>query len=136
MHGHMNVKFEYKLLASDMRSSEQPLKLWVFCRVHCTNNSSTRGLKEEYWLKVRRIFGPKRDKVTVHKKLLNQDLYDFCSPYILVIKPRMVRWYEHVAYIGHKRNACSILVGKGEGKRPLGRSGVHGRMILKWILKK
>ena len=86
-------------------------------------------------MKVRRAFGLKRDKVTVHKKLLNQDLHDFCSPYILVIIPRMVRWYEHVAYIGHKRNACRILVGKGEGKKPLGRSGVGGRMILKWILK-
>jgi len=87
-------------------------------------------------LKVRRIFGPKRDKVTVHKKLLDQDLYDFYSPIILVIKPRMVRWYKHVAYIGHKRNGCRVLVGKGEGKRPLERSGVGGRMILKWILKK
>jgi hypothetical protein len=87
-------------------------------------------------LKVRTIFEPKRDKVTVHKKLLNQDLHDFCSPYILVIKPRMVRWCEHVAYTGHIRNACRVLMGKGEGKRPLGRSGVGGRMILKWILKK
>jgi hypothetical protein len=48
----------------------------------------------------------------------------------------MVRWYEHVAYIGHKGNPCRVLVGKGEGKRPLRRSGVAGRMILKWILKK
>jgi hypothetical protein len=32
-------------------------------------------------------------------------------------------------------NAYKILVGKPEGKRPLGRlTGIDGRMILKWIL--
>jgi hypothetical protein len=29
----------HKLLASNMGGNEQPLKLWVFCRVHCTNDS-------------------------------------------------------------------------------------------------
>jgi hypothetical protein len=32
-----------------------------------------------------------------------------------------VRWAEHVARMGEKRNAYRILVGKPEGKRPLGR---------------
>jgi hypothetical protein len=32
-----------------------------------------------------------------------------------------MRWVRHVARIGEKRNACRILVGKPEGKRPLGR---------------
>jgi hypothetical protein len=32
-----------------------------------------------------------------------------------------VRWAGHVQRIGEKRNACSILVAKPEGKRPLGR---------------
>jgi hypothetical protein len=31
-------------------------------------------------------------------------------------------WAEHVAHMGEKRNACRILMGKPEGKRPLGRS--------------
>jgi hypothetical protein len=32
-----------------------------------------------------------------------------------------MRWAGHVARIGETRNACRILVGKPEGKRPLGR---------------
>jgi hypothetical protein len=32
-----------------------------------------------------------------------------------------VRWLRHVARMGAKRNAYMILVGKPEGKRPLGR---------------
>jgi hypothetical protein len=38
-----------------------------------------------------------------------------------MIKSRRMRWAGHVARIGEKRNACRILVGKPEGKRPLGR---------------
>jgi hypothetical protein len=36
-----------------------------------------------------------------------------------MIKSR-IRWAEHVARIGEKRNAYRILVGKPTGKRPLG----------------
>jgi hypothetical protein len=39
----------------------------------------------------------------------------------LFIKSRRMRWAGHVARMGEKRNACRILVGKLEGKRPLGR---------------
>jgi hypothetical protein len=38
-----------------------------------------------------------------------------------MIKSRRVRWAGHVARMGEKRNACKVLVGKLEGKRPLGR---------------
>jgi hypothetical protein len=38
-----------------------------------------------------------------------------------MIKSRRVRWAEYVARMGEPRNACRILVGKPEGKRPLGR---------------
>jgi hypothetical protein len=34
---------------------------------------------------------------------------------------RMMRWAGHVARIGAKRNAYRLLLGKPEGKRPLGR---------------
>jgi hypothetical protein len=38
-----------------------------------------------------------------------------------MIKSRKMRWARHVARKGEKRNACMILVGKPEGKRPLER---------------
>jgi hypothetical protein len=40
---------------------------------------------------------------------------------IRIIKSRRMRWAGHVARIGEKRNAYRLLVGKPEGKRPLGR---------------
>jgi hypothetical protein len=38
-----------------------------------------------------------------------------------MINSRRMRWAEHVARMGEKRNAYRMLVGKPEGKRPLGR---------------
>jgi hypothetical protein len=38
-----------------------------------------------------------------------------------MIKSRRLRWADHIARMGEKRNVCRILVGKPEGKRPLGR---------------
>jgi hypothetical protein len=38
-----------------------------------------------------------------------------------MIKSRRMRWAGHVARMGEKRNAYRILLGKPEGKRPLGR---------------
>jgi hypothetical protein len=38
-----------------------------------------------------------------------------------MIKSRRMRWAGHVARLGETRNAYRILVGKPEGKRPLGR---------------
>jgi hypothetical protein len=74
---------------------------------------------------LRRIFGPKRDEVTGDwRKLHNEELHNFySSPSIFrMIKPRKMRWAGHVAQKGRKWNAYRILVGKREGKRPLGRS--------------
>jgi hypothetical protein len=46
----------------------------------------------------------------------------YSSPNIIItIKSRRIRWTGHVARVGQKRNAYEILVGKPEGKRPLGR---------------
>jgi hypothetical protein len=40
---------------------------------------------------------------------------------VRIIKSRRMRWAGHVARMGEKRNANRLLVGKPEGKRPLGR---------------
>jgi hypothetical protein len=47
---------------------------------------------------------------------------------------RKTKWPEHVAGMRAKRNAYRILVGKPEGKKPLGRTR-HRWIILKWILR-
>jgi hypothetical protein len=72
---------------------------------------------------LRRIFGPKRDKMTGEcGKLHNEELRDlYSSPSIIrIIKPRRMRWAGHVARMREKRNAYRLLVGKSEGSRPLG----------------
>jgi hypothetical protein len=38
--------------------------------------------------------------------------------------------------MGERRGAYRALVGKPEGKRPLGKPGVDGRIILKWIFER
>jgi hypothetical protein len=73
---------------------------------------------------LRRIFGPKRDEVTGDlRKLHNEELHKLYSlPNIIrMIKSRRMRWEGYVARMGEKRNAYRILVGKPDGKRPLGR---------------
>ena len=86
-------------------------------------------LREERTLRVfenrvlRRIFVPKWDEVTREwRKLHSDELNDlYSSPNIVrVIKPRRVRWAGHVAHIGERRGVNRVLVGKPEGKRPLG----------------
>jgi len=59
----------------------------------------------------------------VEKKLHNKELNDlYSSPSIVrVIKSRRMRWAEHVACMGEDRGVYRVLVGKPEGKRPLGR---------------
>jgi hypothetical protein len=73
---------------------------------------------------LRGIFGLKRDEVTGEwRKLHNKELRDlYSSPSIIrIIKSRRMRWAGHVARMGEKRNAYRLLVGKPEGKIPLGR---------------
>jgi hypothetical protein len=74
---------------------------------------------------LRRIFGPKMDEVTGGwRKLHNEDLHGlYSSPGIVrVIKATRMRWAGHVARRGELRGAYNILVGRPEGRKPLGRS--------------
>ena len=73
---------------------------------------------------LRRIFGPMKDEVTGEwRRLHNEGLNDlYSSPNIVqVIKSRRMRWAGHVARMGEERGVYRVLVGKPEGKRPLGR---------------
>ena len=73
---------------------------------------------------LRRGYGPKRDKVTGDwRKLHNEELSDLYSlaNIVQVVKPRRMRWAGHVARMGEGRGVYRVLVGKPEGKSPLGR---------------
>jgi hypothetical protein len=87
-------------------------------------------LREEQRLRVfentvlRRIFGPKEDEATGHwRRLHNEERNNlYLSPNIIrVIKSRRLRWAGHVPRMGEERGAYRILVGRPEGRRPLGR---------------
>jgi len=87
-------------------------------------------LREERKLRVfenrvlRRIFGPRREEVTGEwRRLHNEELNDFYSSsnIVRVMKLRRMRWAGHVARMGKERGVYRVLVGKPEGRRPLGR---------------
>jgi hypothetical protein len=86
-------------------------------------------LREERRLRVfenrvlRRVFGPKGDEVRGEwRKLHNEELNDLYSlPNIVrVVKSRRMSWAGCVARMGEDRGVYRVLVGKPEGKRPLG----------------
>jgi hypothetical protein len=63
---------------------------------------------------LRRIFGPKRDKVTGKwKKLHNEELNNLYSSsnIVRVIKSRRMRWARHVERMGEGRGVYRVLVG-------------------------
>jgi hypothetical protein len=70
------------------------------------------------------VFEPRRDKVTgewrkLHKEEL-RDLYSLLN-IVWVVKSRRMRWVGHLAHMGEGRSVHRVLVGKPEGKRPVGR---------------
>jgi hypothetical protein len=73
---------------------------------------------------LRRIFVPKRDEVTGEwRKLHNEELHNLYSSSDIIrqVKSRRMTWAGHVARMGEDRKVDKVLVGKPEGKRPLGR---------------
>jgi len=87
-------------------------------------------LREERKLRVfenmvlRKIFGPRRDEVTGEwRRLHNEELNDlYSSPNIVrVINSRRFRWAGHVARMGEEKGVYRVLMGKPEGRRPVGR---------------
>jgi len=106
--------------------------LHIMYRLFLSDFNETRifSLRDERRLRVfenrvlRRVFGPKRDEVTREwRKLHNEELSDLypLPNSVRVVKSRRMRWAGHVACMGEGRGVHRVLVGKPEGKRPLGR---------------
>jgi hypothetical protein len=72
---------------------------------------------------LRKVYGPKRKEDGSWRKLHNDELHNlYSSPKIFrVIKSGRMRWAGHVARMGEGRGVYRVLVGRPEGKRPLGR---------------
>jgi len=87
---------------------------------------------------LRKVFGPKRDEVTGEwRKLHNEELNNLysLSNIVRVVKSRQMRWAGHVARMGEDRGVQWVLVGKPEGKRPLGRPSRRWEDIIKMDLQ-
>jgi hypothetical protein len=89
---------------------------------------------------LRRVFGPKRDEVTgewgkLHKLLKLSGLYSLPN-IVRVVKSRRMRWAGHVVRMGEGRGVHRVLVGKSEGKRPLGRPRRRWEENIKMDLQK
>ncbi|KAJ4439539.1 hypothetical protein ANN_07663 [Periplaneta americana] len=125
-----------KLLSSSLLSKNLKVRIYktvILPVVLYGCETWTLTLREELRLRVfenkvlRKIFGAKRDEVTGEwRKLHNTELHAlYSSPDIIRnIKSRRLRslrWAGHVARMGESRNAYRVLVGRPEGKRPLGR---------------
>jgi hypothetical protein len=87
---------------------------------------------------LRRIFGPKMDKVTGEWiKPHNEEPHDlYSSPTVVRVIKSRIRWAEHVARMG-KGEACTGFFGGDLRERGhWGDPGVDGRIILRWIFRK
>jgi hypothetical protein len=71
---------------------------------------------------LRKIFGPKGEEDGSWKKLHNDELHSLCFSLnvLRVIKSRRMRWEGHAARMREWRGVYRVLVGRPEGKRPLG----------------
>ena len=90
-------------------------------------------LREERRLRVfesrvlRIIFGPKTDEVTGDWIKLHNEEFNglYSSPNIIrVVKSRTMNWAGHLARMGERRGVYRVLLGKYNGRRPLGRPGL------------
>ena len=81
---------------------------------------------------------PRREVVTEEwRKIHNEELNDlYSSPTtVRVIKSRRMKWAGHVARMGEGRDVYRVLLGKPEGKRPLGRPRRRGNYNIKMDLQ-
>jgi hypothetical protein len=80
-----------------------------------------------------RIFGPKREEDRSWTKLHNDELYNLFSSLntVRVIKSRRIWLARYMARIEEGRSVYRVLVGRPEGKRPLGRPRHRWRFTLR-----
>jgi len=84
-----------------------------------------------------KLLGPKRDEVTGYwRKLHNEELNYLCSStnIVRVSKSISMRWADHVTRMGENRGVYRVLVGKPEGKKPLGKHRCRGKDNIKMDL--
>ena len=94
--------------------------MWVWNLVAITQDE--RRLRAFEKRVLRGIFGTKRGEVTTEwRKLHNKEINDLYSLPNTVRVIRSRRWAGHVASMGERNGVYRVLVGKLEGRRPLGR---------------
>jgi hypothetical protein len=87
----------------------------------------------------RRIFGPKRDELTVKwRKLHNEELNDlyFSSNKVLAIKSSRMRWAGHVARMRERKWIHRVWWENLRERDQMGDPGAEGRIVLIWIFRK
>jgi hypothetical protein len=86
----------------------------------------------------RKMFGPKREEDGAWRKLHDDEIHRLhSSPNIVrVIKSRRIKWAGHVTRMGEGRGVYRVLVGRPDGKRPLGRPRRRWEDNIKMDLRK
>jgi len=115
-----------------------PIVLYV-CETWSLTIREERRLRVLEYMVLRRLFGPRRDEVTGEcRKRHNEELNDlYSSPNnVQVTKSRRMGWEGHVARQEEGRGVYRVLVGKPDGRRPLGRSRCRWECNIKMGLQK
>jgi hypothetical protein len=115
-------------VSEDIRTRRESHKTVILPVVLCGCETWSFTLGEEHRLRVfenrmLRIFGPKSEEDESWRKLHNDELHNLYSSsnIVRVIKSRRMRWAGHVARMGEGRGIYRVLIGRPEGKRPVGR---------------
>jgi hypothetical protein len=127
----MLATIRFSLLSSRLLSRNVKVKIYktiILPVVLYGCDTWSLKLREEHRLRVfenrvlRRIFGTKRFEVTGNgRSCTMRSFIIYTHPQISLGKSRRMRWAGHVTRVGEETKVCKVLVGKPEGKRPLGR---------------